>query len=142
MSLWALGHHPAVGGHSLGITGPAAWLTALLPVLGGLVNWYRAAGLALVFVAAGASVGARALGRWSLLFLPLLWVDATVLSDAPWPRSAYDPAAPAGLLAIPGDGPLVLLPFDNGRRPWPAGVPRANAVGFSLVGPHSVRIYQ
>lgn len=120
-ALLALGRWVTVGGLVLPVQGPAGWLTTVLPPLSGLTHWYRAVGPAMVLLAALAALGARHLPGW----LPLLvLLESLALSQNPWPREHYDPRPPADLLALEGEGALVLLPFDNGRAEFGTGVPR------------------
>ena len=133
MAIFTLGHHLTVAGVPIPspepVRLPAAWLSAAVPVLYGLANWYRAAGMVGVFLAPLAALGAQRLAgaRSGVLavLLAVVWLDLTVLSDAPWPRIHYAREAPKSLLAVPGEGPLLLFPFDNGQRRWPQRVPRA-----------------
>ena len=118
----ALGTAVTVGGVPVG-PGVAAALTAMVPPLGGLLHWSRAAGAALVFVAPLAALGADALlsarPRWIPALAALVAFDALVLSDAPWPRPSYDARPPATLAELPGHGALLALPFDHAARRWP-----------------------
>lgn len=132
-AILAMGRWLTIAGRPIGgpLPLPAAWL-AVLPGAGAIAGWYRAAGVASVFVAAAAAVGATRLvhGRRGAPALAAalavaVGADAIGLSDAPWPRPTYDPRPPAELLAVPGRGPVVLLPFDHGERRWPERVPRA-----------------
>jgi hypothetical protein len=115
----ALGHWPSVGGHALGLRGPAWWLADRLPAFEALSHWHRAVGGALPFLAAAAAVGAEELGRRArraALLLPLLVVaDGLVGAPTAWPRAAVPLEVPVALLALPGEGGVVQLPFDNAR---------------------------
>jgi hypothetical protein len=96
-----------------------------------------------VFLAAGAAVGVsgrspRVIG----LAAALVAVDAIGLGEAPWPRASYEMAVPKQVLAIPGDGPLLLLPFapaEEGpvHRAWQPLIGRALADHYE--GPTAVR---
>ena len=125
--LWglALGHWLRVGGHVLG-PGPARWLTEAVPDLEGLSHWHRAAGPAVVFLAAGAALGVERL-RWRALawVAPVLVVAESLgLSQTPWPRPMHAVDAPAAYATLDAPGAAVLLPFDNGRREFTDDVPR------------------
>lgn len=123
----ALGRAPTIAGHPVG-PGPAAAVTALVPPLGGLLHWSRAAAFAGVFVAPLAALGADVLiaaDRRRVVALALaVGLDALVLSDAPWPRPMFDPTPPASLAALPGEGAIVGLPFDHAAKRWPADAQR------------------
>jgi hypothetical protein len=124
----AVRRHAVFAGHPIG--GPApmppAWLTGALPFLAGIQGWYRAAGIAAVFLAPAAALGADSVGRRVplLALAALVAADGLGLSDAPWPRPAYDPRPPPSIAAVTGEGAALWLPFDHGDRRWPAGVPR------------------
>ncbi len=126
--LLATGYWPTVGGNAVGWSGPAKWLVDLAPSLRGMSHWYRAAGPAAMFlgVAAGIAVGeylprAR---RWTLAVCVLIFADAWIGGPTAWPRQAYRPDAPAALMALPGTGGLIQLPFDNGRKEFVDTPPR------------------
>lgn len=134
MGFLATGWHLTIAGSPVvgtaPLPGPAAWLAAVLPPLRGMLWWYRAAGVAAVFLAPLAALGATRLlqGRSIYLALPLVLLvgaDQLLLSDAPWPRATYEAHPPGALSRLPGEGPALLLPFDAGSRRWPQGVPRA-----------------
>jgi hypothetical protein len=126
MALLALGPWAQIAGRPIGppFPLPAAWLSSALPPLQGIAGWYRAAGPAAVFLAPLAALGATWLvdrtRPWMGYVLALLVLfDGLVLSDAPWPRPTYDARPPEALLALEGDGPVVLLPFDEAGRGRP-----------------------
>ncbi len=138
MAILAMGRNLVFAGHAVGpgaepLPAPVHWLTLLFPALNGIYWWYRAAGLAVVFLAPAAAMGVgvlegalgRSFFRMALPLVALVAADDLLLSDAPWPRPVYDPRPPEQLVDVPGDGPLVLLPFDVGPRLWPRHVPRA-----------------
>jgi hypothetical protein len=124
----AVGRHAVFAGHPIGGPAPmpAAWLTWAFPFLAGVQGWYRAAGIAAVFLAPAAALGADTVGRrvQMLALAGLVAADGLGMSDAPWPRPTYDPRPPASIAAVPGEGAALWLPFDHGDRRWPAGVPR------------------
>ncbi len=127
----ALGDHLLVAGRpwvtAQPLPGPGAWLTALVPPLRAVAGWYRAVLPAMVFLSAAAALGADALARrrsLALVLAALVVADATLLSGVPWPRLSYDPRPPPELLAIPGHGPLLILPVDRGQTAWVPRVPR------------------
>lgn len=131
--LWilALGHWLRIGGVPVGDLGPlpAGWLVGTFDVVRGISHWYRAAGLATVFVGAAVAVGAQVLlqrlpGRSATIaaisLAGLVLVDATAFAPTPWPRATYRPDPPEALLdlpraASPSAGGLLQLPFDEGR---------------------------
>ena len=127
LPLWvlALGHWVRVGGHVLG-PGPARWLTDSVPSLQGLSHWHRAAGPAVVFVAAAAALGVERI-RWrglAWLAPALVVLDSLGFSQTPWPRPMHAVDAPAAYATLDAPGAAVLLPFDNGRREFTDDVPR------------------
>lgn len=128
--LWilALGHWLRIGGVPVGGLGPlpAGWLVGTFDIARGISHWYRAAGLATVFVGAAAAVGARVLlerlgthGRGATLaacaLAGLVLVDAVTFAPTPWPRATYSPDPPAALLSLPRPGGLLQLPLDEGK---------------------------
>ncbi len=132
LPLWALalGHWLSVGGHTelLGRQWslPALWLTRAFPALEGLSHWHRAAGPAVVFLAAAAGLGAERLaGARAGWLAGVVLLDSLLFSQTPWPRDQYDPRPPAAYAALEGPGAVVQLPFDNGREEFdPEAVPR------------------
>ncbi len=107
---------------------PAAWLTSAVPALRMVRDWYRAMGMAQVFLAPMAALGVTVLLRgrgaaWGVPAAALVLLDALLLSGAPWPRPVYDARPPGALAELPGSGPVVLLPFDKGEASWPPGAP-------------------
>lgn len=137
LPLWALamGHWLSIGGDTswLGRVWrmPAGALTQHIPALEGLSHWHRAAGPAVIFFAVAAGMGAeRLLTRWPRALPWLLGaalLDNLALSQTPFPRDLYDatpPAAWAWIRAQGGEGGVVVLPFDNGRREFSEEVPR------------------
>ncbi|MBN1334587.1 MAG: hypothetical protein JXB39_01350 [Deltaproteobacteria bacterium] len=105
---------------------PAAWLTTAAPVLRMVRDWYRAVGMAQVFLAPMAALGATVLLRGrpayqGVLAAACVLLDALLLSGAAWPRPVYDARPPEGLAELPGKGPMVVLPFDRGEGVWPPG---------------------
>jgi hypothetical protein len=115
----ALGYWPTVAGRAIGLPGPAFWLVQAWPALLGLSHWERAVGALLPLFAGLVALGARALPiRLLPAVLLLLAADATLLSPTPWPREGFVARLPPGLDALPGEGGVVLLPFDNGREPF------------------------
>ena len=141
MVVCSLGHYATFAGQPVGFDGepfllPAAWITAIVPPLAAISSWYRAAGVAAVFLAPTAALGVdRILSSWTpqrgasgdalaISFAALLGADQLLMSDTPWPRLGYDPRPPVELHAIDGEGPWLVLPFDRSDGRWPAGVPR------------------
>lgn len=114
-------------GHYLGIAGqpllgdeplptPVAAMTALVKPLQAIRHWYRAAGVAMVFLAPAAAL-AFPKGRWPALALAAaVLADGLLLGDAPWPRTVQPGPPPLEIQELPGDGPLLLLPFVDGAR--------------------------
>jgi hypothetical protein len=116
----ALGAELRVAGHRI-VPLPAAWMQELLP---GVHHWWRAVGPAQVWLAALAAEGAFTAWklRWERLFAValLLAADGLVFSGNPWPKEQYDPRPP---FDVPGDGAIVLVPFDE-RAEFEAGPAR------------------
>lgn len=101
-------------------------LLAMLPLLSGLHHTYRAllpATVLLIPLAAGWAAR-RPQAIWGPALAVLVAGDALLGAGNPWPRPQYDPRPPPALAALPGDGPVVLLPFDNGRSQFGRGTPR------------------
>lgn len=117
--LLGLGYWPTIAGHAVGIAGPAWWLVTAIPDLQGLSHWHRASGAAIPFLAAMAAVGASALPRQRVV-IPVvvlaMVLDATLLSQTSWPRSAYTLTVPESLSSLPDAGGVVQIPFDNSRQ--------------------------
>ncbi|MDP2311092.1 MAG: hypothetical protein Q8P18_34045 [Pseudomonadota bacterium] len=128
--LWllALGHWLRIGGAPVSAIGPlpAGWLVGTFDAARGISHWYRAAGLASVFVGAAAAVGARVLldhlpdRRWiatsaASALAGLVLTDAITFAPTPWPRATYAPDPPEALLELPRAGGLLQLPFDEGK---------------------------
>ena len=115
----SLGYWPTVAGHPLGVPGPAYFLVGLVEPLSGISHWHRAVGGAVPLFAAAAAVGASSLPRVRGV-VPLLAVlvaaDGIALSQTAWPRTTFPVTAPSVLAQLPGDGGVIQLPFDNGRR--------------------------
>jgi hypothetical protein len=131
-SLLAMGPWFQVLGAPIGppIAAPAGWLMRWVPWLCGIGNWYRAAGMSAVLIAPAAALGLTGRSwRWIVPAGCLIVVDAIALGEAPFPRPSYPVDIPATLLAIPGDGPLLLLPFApaESAAAWDAGQPRHRA---------------
>jgi len=125
--LLALGHWVRVGGEVLtvagyAVPGPVRGLVLAFPPLVGLSHWHRAVGPATVFLAILAAMGAQRLvaGRrgWALVLVGLLLAESLFLGQTRWPRSVYAPELPPIYTALPGPGPVLELPFDNGRIPF------------------------
>lgn len=126
-TLLALGHWVRVGGEVLSIaghpvSGPARWLVQACPPLVGLSHWHRAVGPATVFLGVLAAMGAERLiaGRHTraLLLVALLLAESLFLGQTRWPRSHYQAELPAIYAALAEPGPVLELPFDNGRVPF------------------------
>jgi hypothetical protein len=126
--LWilALGHWLRVAGVPVSGLGPlpAGWLVGTFEGVRGISHWYRAAGLASVFVGAAAAVGARVVfdhlpdRRWTVAAIALaglVLVDAIFFAPTPWPRATYTPDPPPALLDLPRAGGLLQLPLDEGK---------------------------
>jgi hypothetical protein len=111
--LLALGPWPTVGGHAVGVRGPAWLAMELIP---GAAHWHRAAAAAVPFLAAAAAVGAEAVGLRAWI-AALIVLDGIAFSQTSWPRTAHEPGVPAGLEET-FEGGVVQLPFDNGRVPF------------------------
>lgn len=123
LSALALGEHVRFAGGLLLQVGPAGWVTSLLPVLRAITHWERAqvpAGMLLAGLA-GAAVGhLGARGRaWAALAGGAMLVDALAFGGGGFPRQGYPTDLPGSLLALPGDGPLLLVPVDNTFDPPP-----------------------
>ena len=125
--LLALGHWVRVGGEVLSIAGhpvpgPARLLVQVFEPLVGLSHWHRAVGPATVFLALLAGMGAERLiagrSRRALLLVALLLAESIFLGQTRWPRSFYTPDVPAVYAALAEPGPVLDLPFDNGRIPF------------------------
>ena len=125
--LLALGHWVRVGGEVLSVAGhpvpgPARLLVQAFPPMVGLSHWHRAVGPATVFLGVLAAMGAERLiaGRSSraLLLVGLLLAESLFLGQTRWPRSLYEAEVPAIYAALSQPGPVLELPFDNGRVPF------------------------
>jgi hypothetical protein len=125
--LLALGHWVRVGGDVITLAGqplpgPARLLVQAFPPLVGLSHWHRAVGPATVFLGLLAAMGAERLvaGRsWrALLLVALLLAESLFLGQTRWPRMVYSPGIPAIYAALEAPGPILELPFDNGRLPF------------------------
>lgn len=116
----ALGHWPSVGGAALGVPGPAQLLVRAAPALAGISHWHRMVGPTAVLLAAAAAVGAGPLlRRWPALvhlLCALVLAEGVAVGPTAWPRETFSVEAPASLSALVGEGGLIQLPFDNGRR--------------------------
>lgn len=129
--LLSLGHWPRMGGHLLGgaespLAGPSYFLVHAAPFLQGLTHWYRAVGPATILLGPLVAMGAEAIlgSSRAILLAPLLFVETMALGGNHWPRTTHDPRPPAIYLAIPAEGPIVELPFDNARKPFTDTPPR------------------
>jgi hypothetical protein len=90
-------------------------------------HWFRAVGPASVFIGVAAGVGAGALcrsPRWSHLWIGLVLVDSIAGAPTAWPRAAYKLEVPDSISVLPGEGGIVQIPFDNGRRDFTDTPPR------------------
>ncbi len=125
--LLALGHWVRVGGEVITLAGqplpgPARLLVQAFPPLVGLSHWHRAVGPATVFLGLLAAMGAERLvaGRsWrALLLVALLLAESLFLGQTRWPRMVYPPEVPSIYAALAAPGPILELPFDNGRLPF------------------------
>ena len=130
-----LGHYLGVAGRPLlgaqPLPTPVAWMTALADPLRAIQHWYRAAGVAMVFLAPMAAL-ALPRPRWRALVLALLvGADGLLLSDTPWPRTTGHGPPPQAILDIPGTGPLLVLPFADGAR---AGIERTQQRWLPYLG--------
>ena len=119
----ALGQRVRFAGAVILGTGPEAILTSLIPPLRAITHWERAqvpAGMLLAGVA-GAGVARLATRGWWApgLALLLLGVDALAFGGGGFPRQGYSTDVPASLLALPGKGPILLVPVDNTIDPPP-----------------------
>jgi hypothetical protein len=95
---------------------PVAWMTGAVDGLRAIQHWYRAGGMALVFLAPAAALAVPKM-RWGAVALAgLVAADGLLLGDAPWPRLTHPGEPPAGLTDVPGEGPMLLLPFAEGAR--------------------------
>ncbi len=99
--LLVLGYWPTLAGNSIGLRGPAYWLTVIAPSTAGLSHWERAVGAALPFLAAAAAVGASRLPR---ALIPVLAVavlaDSLAFAPVAWPRTSYQVDLPAVFSAL------------------------------------------
>ncbi len=114
-------------GHYLGIAGqpvlgdealptPVAAMTALVDPLRAIRHWYRAGGVAMVFLAPAAALAFPKGRWWALALAAAVLADGLLLADAPWPRSLQPGAPSEEIRDLPGDGPLLILPFVDGAR--------------------------
>lgn len=95
---------------------PVAWMTGAVDGLRAIQHWYRAGGMALVFLAPAAAIALPRM-RWGAVALAsLVAIDGLVFGDAPWPRHLHEGPPPEGLMEVPGEGPMLLLPFAEGAR--------------------------
>jgi len=123
----SLGYWPSIGGKAWGFPGPAKSLVDSFPALTGMSHWFRAVGPATVFLGVAAGVGAGVVCRrlvWSHIIVVLVLLDAIVASPTAWPRAAFVLEVPASIEMLAGEGGLVQLPFDNGRREFSEAAPR------------------
>lgn len=115
-----LGHYlglagrPLLGGQPLPT--PVALMTWVLDPLRAIQHWYRAAGVAMVFLAPMAALALPRPRYRALLLALLVGADGLLLSDNPWPRSTGHGPPPQEILDIPGEGALLMLPFADGAR--------------------------
>lgn len=123
----SLGHWVRVGGEALALAGhpvpgPARLLVAAVPPLVGLSHWHRAVGPATVFLGLLAALGAeRVVARRTGLALALcgaLLAESLLLGQTRWPRAHFPLDVPVVYEALQAPGPLLELPFDNGRVPF------------------------
>lgn len=132
--LVALGASLRVAGHRIV---PLPWaLVELVPGLGLLHHTWRAVGPAVVLLVPAVAAGAAALGaRRAPLVAAAVVFDALVVGGTPWPRPTFDARPP--LAALPGDGALLIVPFERagGFVPVPRG--RDAAWGLFLRRPVS-----
>lgn len=92
---------------------PVAALTRLLPLFAAIGNWYRAGAIAAVLLSAAVAVALSGRPpRTIAIVCAVLAADALLLGEAPFPRPSYERDLPPQLRAVPGSGPLLLLPFD------------------------------
>ncbi|MCB9795739.1 MAG: hypothetical protein H6741_23845 [Alphaproteobacteria bacterium] len=116
----SLGFHLYLGGEALRIGGhavlaPVGVLTSLVPELGRLSRWYRAAGVAFLLLAPLAALACRP--RWlvGIVLVDLLW-----LSPVPWPHPVVTSRFGEALSELEGPGALLEVPHHQDhptRRP-------------------------
>jgi hypothetical protein len=93
LGLFALGPYWSVAGVRLPGLGPAGWLVEVVPILGGLAHWHRAAGplsvLLVPLVARGVSAAAERIplseAVRDAILVVLVLADLWLLSPRAWP---------------------------------------------------------
>ncbi len=123
-----LGYWPTLAGKAIGFPGPAKWIVDGFPALTGMSHWFRAVGPATMLLGVAAGLGADGLVRrraWlSHVFALGLLLDAILGSPTAWPRASFRVEVPQSIEMLAGSGPIIQLPFDNGRAEFSDDPPR------------------